>query len=152
LHVWRPGVGLEALPFDLGALPNLQSAVSPDGRRVALAGSTDRKLRLFDRDGKDREGRVLTTPPNVWVNLLVFTPEGRRLAATTSDGGISVWDCATGREVRTLGAGEEGRRPSYTSRLLISPDGRSLLLFDSELRIWEVASGRERVQMPGVAV
>jgi WD40 repeat protein len=152
LHVWRPGTGMETFPLDLPGAPSFQSAASANGKRVVMVSSTDRKVRLYDLDGKDREGRVLAAAPNVWFNLFVFTPDGRRLAATTSDGAVRVWDCLTGRQVGTLESGEEGPRPGYTSRLMISPDGRGLLLFDNELRIWEVASGRERVQMPSVPV
>jgi WD40 repeat protein len=152
LHVWRPGTGLETVPLDLNAATNFHSAVSADGRRVAMVSGLDRKLRLYERGGKDREGRVLTTALNVWFNLLVFTPDGRRLAVTTSDGAVRVWDCTTAREVRTLGADDEGPRPGHASRLMISADGRSLLLAqtDNELHLWEVASGRERLQLPGV--
>ncbi len=152
LHVWRPGAGTEMTRLDLPVMPNFQSAVSAGGKRVAVVSGTDRKLRLFDLDGKSREGRVLATAPNVWFHSLVFTPDGRRLAATTSDGAVHVWDCPTGREMPPLGSGDDGMRPGYASRLLLAPDGRSLLLFDNELRIWEVASGRERVKLPGAPV
>jgi WD40 repeat protein len=151
LHVWRPGSGLEVQRLGLPRAPGMRSAFSPDGRKAALFSNLDRKLRLFDLEGKDREGRVLTTAANVWCHLLAFAPDGRRLATLTSDGKLRVWDCATGREVRELEAGDEGPRLAFTSQLLFAADGRSLLLADNNngLQLREVAGGRVRVQMPG---
>jgi hypothetical protein len=134
-------------PLDLPTVPGYSNLVSPDGKRVVVIHSADRKPYLYDLTGKIRDPHPLRGPDNVWYQLMEFSPDGRRLATTVSDNIIRVWDCATGREVRSLGAGEDGPRPGYASRMVFSPDGRSLLLFDNELRIYEVASGQERVQL-----
>jgi WD40 repeat protein len=150
LHVWRPGAGLEAQRLDAGEFSAVWSAVSPDRTKAALCSALDRKLRLFDLSGDDRTGRVLTTMADGDVKLVVFAPDGRRLAATMPDGSVRVWDCATAREVCTLGAGDGDAQPLWPSRLFFAPDGRSLLVVDKEVRVWETAGGRERTRLPSV--
>jgi WD40 repeat protein len=152
LNVWRPGAGLDSQRLDLPpvvGMRTMHTAVSPGVKKAAIASNADRKLRLFDLEGKDRDGRVLTTAVNVWFHQLVFAPDGRRLATATSDGAFRVWDCVTAREIQALGGGEEGPPPGFTSRLIFSPDGRSILLGESDngLHVWEVAGGRKRVQL-----
>ncbi|WTX12660.1 hypothetical protein OG303_11620 [Streptomyces sp. NBC_00005] len=81
---------------DDGPLPE----PSPDERRLAWCGHGDTRLRVLDF----AKGRLLAThPPRSTERLLcegeelVFTPDGRAVAAATS-AGIVTWDFVTGRE------------------------------------------------------
>jgi WD40 repeat protein len=150
LRVWRPGAAVEMVRRDLPRGVVFQSAVSPDGRWAAEVRPGDRKLRVHNLTSEHKEARELPLPEQVWTNTLTFAPDGRRLATSSTDGLVRVWDCATGRLVRALG-GAEGGGPRFTSRMAFSADGRSLLAFDGALRIYEVASGLERCQLAGGA-
>jgi WD40 repeat protein len=80
-----------------------------------------------------------------WDHGLVFTRGGSRVLFAKYDwdtgrGKIAVWDWTTKREVEPL-PGTDLVRARWTS-LLPSPDGRSLLLADHGLRLYDLPSGR----------
>jgi RNA polymerase sigma factor (sigma-70 family) len=132
LHEHRTGhpVGASAL------------ALSADGRLVATTDfnrgtvtlwerDTGRRLRIIDTGGKSAHG-------------VAFAPAGRLLAISGSGSSrpfVEFWDADTGRRVRTLEGAGTGP--------VFSPDGRLLAGRDGEVvRLWEVASGRERMTLP----
>jgi WD40 repeat protein len=148
LHIWHPGGELEMQPAEGPQVAGYQSAMSRDGKRWAMMSHTDRKLRLFESGGKDRDGRLLSTPLNVWMNVLQFSPDGGRLMAMASDGLFRVWDSASGREVRAFA---QENNVGWGPNLRFTPDGRCLLLDGADLRLYEIASGRKRLSIPSTA-
>jgi WD40 repeat protein len=73
--------------------------------------------------------------------------DGRRVATTDAEGHVtSVRDVATGTELRRI------EKQGLQSRMVLSPDGSSLVTAsllgrdgaDGTIRLWDVASGRER--------
>jgi WD40 repeat protein len=95
---------------------------------------------------------------------LAFSPDGRRLAAVGAPGPgppreavVTLYDPATGEEVRRLRGGKEVRwEPAFTPddrqplALAFSPDGGRLALGGPSdvLRVWDLAGGREREFSP----
>lgn len=90
--------------------PTLPFTLSPDGRRVAVAG-TDGGVRVWDRAGR-RE--VLAVRGHAApVGAVAFSPDGGLLLTAGDDGperrttlrgagAVVLWDAATGRRLRTL--------------------------------------------------
>jgi WD40 repeat protein len=79
------------------------------------------------------QGRHTTA---VWG--LAASPDGRWLATAAHDGSVLVWDAATGRLSRTL-AGHH----STAWGVAFSADSRLLASSGDEIKVWEVATGRE---------
>src|SRR5262249_42723996 len=84
------------------------------------------------------------------VSSLAFSPNGTRLASVTSAPDaclIRVWDVAAGRQVESLGMGQQGMWD-----VAYSSDGRALACggWDRELHLFEVKAGAERRSVPDV--
>jgi WD40 repeat protein len=80
------------------------------------------------------------------LSCLALSRDGRLLAAGNSDGAITLWDAATGKEVRTLAA--HGKR---VRSVAFSPDGKALAsgAWDKVAKLWDVATGKERFILMG---
>jgi RNA polymerase sigma factor (sigma-70 family) len=127
-------------------------AVSADGRLVATADFNRGTVLLHDRD----TGRLVRTidSGSTAVRFVAFAPQGRLLAvrgdsAAPGAGGsgrpfLGLWDADRGRAVRRLeGEASYGPAPAF------SPDGRVLAgVGGDQVRLLEVATGRERLRLP----
>ena len=82
--------------------------------------------------------RVLLSIPT--SGNLAYNPEGEMLAIGGDQGRLSLWDAATGEQIRELLGHEE-----LISDLAFSQDGRILVTsgFDSKVYLWQVPSGRQ---------
>jgi WD40 repeat protein len=153
LYTWRPGSPLESERPALPGGSSFRQVISPGGKFLARLMPPGNKLHLFDMRGKEPKERVLDLGPQGWTNLLVFSDDGRRLVTGTGDGMLRVWDTITGRLVHDFTpATPDAPRLGYASHVQFAPDNRSLLLFNGELRLLEVASGMERMRMSNVPV
>src|SRR5262249_4357894 len=81
------------------------------------------------------------------VNLaLAFSPDGRSLASAGDADHVTIWDAATGQEVRRLrtsGAGLYGLALSPDGSRLVAADGGSGDGEHKEIKLWELDDGRE---------
>jgi WD40 repeat protein len=81
------------------------------------------------------------------VDVLAFSPDGRLLAASSRDGALSLWDTATGKEVRRL----SGEYHQITA-LAFSLEGRFLACAEAGrpvVRLWDIEAGKERPALRG---
>jgi WD40 repeat protein len=128
-------------------------AFSPDGRRLATA-SHDRTAKVWDA----ATGREVWSLPAQAdrLNAVAFSPDGASLVTAGRDGTVSLWDAATGRPLSRLGT----HRGSVVA-LTFSPDGRRLATAGGrrsdqtegppgEVKVWDVAAGRELLDLPGL--
>jgi WD40 repeat protein len=123
-------------------------AFSPDGRTLAWAG--DQATQLWDVPS-GKAGRRFQH--SGYVVSVAFSPDGKTLATggatATGDTELTLWDVATGEEVRRFVP-----RKAYSSQinsLAFSPDGRAIVsgAIGAEIHVWDVASGRAKVMFQG---
>lgn len=121
-------------------------ALSPDGRILATGGpGDDPAVRLHDAATQRPIGPPLLAPgAEGTVNKIAFTPDGRTLLTSATDG-LRVWDVA-GRRVLA-------HDPAFGGVAELSPDGRfAAVQHEQAIALWDVASRREigpRIRVPG---
>ncbi|MFH1922703.1 MAG: caspase family protein [Planctomycetota bacterium] len=106
-------------------------AFSPDGRRLASAGGTDRTVRIWDVTSGESQ-RVLRGHRDI-IAAVAFSPDGQSLATACRDGTARIWSAATGQTKAVL----PGHRDDVGS-VAWSPDGRTVATGsdDCSIRLW----------------
>jgi WD40 repeat protein len=122
--------------------PVLYATVSPDGRRMLVAGADD-TARIWDV----ATGQPVTPPMKHGAGLMFvgFSPDGRRLFTSGGDA-VKIWDASSGRAVGPA----NGFRGYVAGPAAFSPDGRRLIVAaepgpaggQPEARVWDVDTGR----------
>jgi WD40 repeat protein len=123
-------------------------AFSPDGNVLALGGkgfplgvkggeSTGSTLHLWELT----TGRETHLPGPFEVTLdVVFSPDGKKLAAVGGSTAVHLVDVASGKELQPQGGHDLG-----VLCMALSPDGKTLVTggMDNMIHFWDPATGRE---------
>lgn len=125
VHLWRD-VAVRTLWTNELAVTALELA--PDGRTVAVGGSTRRGslVEIMPLDGRAPR-RIARFPDQ--ITDLSFDGAGTRMAATTSFGTVTLWECRTWREAAVVRAA--GPKPAMAVAVDLSPDGRTLAVAEA---------------------
>ena len=135
--IWDLATGRLKKWFQSPAPPISTSAISPDGRWLALASVPEKFIRLYDLEsGRETQfhGHLDT------VRGLDFSPDGATLASGSLDGTIRLWNVTNGAALGVLpGHMEEATGVAF------SPDGRTLASVNvrHSLKLWHIATRRE---------
>ncbi|MFB9902824.1 nSTAND1 domain-containing NTPase [Allokutzneria oryzae] len=129
VQVWTPMTGAvrvfetEEDPAGLVFAPNAPLFAYGDARGVVRLVNADTGL-LVREFGTPRD--------RAFVNSVVFSPDGSRIAASAADKTITLWDTATGRAQPSI------RTASPPRGLAFSPDGAMLATgaADPAIRLW----------------
>ncbi len=124
-------------------------SLSPDGKTLAVTNRFEVEnhrpkegatIQLWDM----ASGRETVQFGDIYTTRATFSPDGRILA-TAEDGRVRLWAPATGVELSKI----EHPEIEYFA---FSPDSRILATSsynDPSIRLWEVASGQERLSLAG---
>jgi WD40 repeat protein len=114
----------------------LSVAISPDGR--LFASNNSRTIKLWNLP----TGQAISTLKghSQRVNVVIISPNGKKLISGSDDNTIKVWNLATGKVIRTL----VGHSDSIHA-LTITPDGKTLVSGsdDNTIKVWNLTTGQE---------
>jgi WD40 repeat protein len=135
LKIWDIATGRQIAATALNGVLVQVARFSADGKRLAVAGRLARlssgELRILNaenaREVWSLKGHALT------VLDVAFSPDGLRLATTSGDNTVRLWDLTAGQEIlKLVGSG-------YVDRVRFVSDGRRLIgaTHDRRIRVWD---------------
>ena len=112
-------------------------AVSRDGKRIAAISGDS--IKVIDVDSGKQIRTEFAGPTGDPYNV-VFSPDGRSLVSSDTNGSIRYWSAQTGEQKRVM-FHERGR---MVRALDVSPDGKLLASssLDDTVRLWDLATGK----------
>jgi len=139
VYVWNTATGREQMQAILQGRA-MQLAFSGDGPTLLTADGV--KYRSWDVvTGKEKD----EDPAQPKAQTRGYTPDGRTQIVWNPDAGVELRDLRTGRVRRIVGDANLGNGRKFA----LSPDGRSLAMATtSGIRVWEIATGKQRSPEP----
>jgi len=115
---------------------------SPDGTILAVATT----IGIWIYDTETYQERALLANNNRGVEKILFNPEGTVLASAERLRGITLWDVASGKIMKTV-----SNDASFDRIMLFSPDGATLISGSSDhtIRLWDVSTGTLKFILTG---
>jgi WD40 repeat protein len=162
LRVWDPTTGKE-LYRAAGKSYGGTVAFSADGKTLWYADERAAAAHDAATGAELRQAPLARDPFSRLRGSVQISPDGRLVAGALDDsnprdrgeGGVRLWDRATGKVVRSLGGEAGGRHGSYGA-IAFSPDGKVLAATENGSRIglWDVDGAKElrRWEVPSASI
>jgi RNA polymerase sigma factor (sigma-70 family) len=156
LEIWDVTGGKARTGFSAHPGGVFSLAISPDGKTLVTAGA-DKTVKLWDLATGER--RQVLTGHTGRVETVAISPDGRTLASGSWDKTIRLWETATGKsrlilqghkfEVLGVAFAGDGRTLASAAGLWGNPGPRRAGNRPGEVKLWDLATGKERASLAG---
>lgn len=114
-------------------------AFTADGKSLVAA---HRAIQLLDAvSGKEQRSFPVKVADR--IHNMALAPDGKSLGTSDLNGTIRLWDMASARQVHAF------KHPAGTGSFAFSPDSKWLATGGNAIRLWDVAAGKERIDVQG---
>ena len=151
VRAWDAGSGEERLRFETGPA-SAALAYSPDGKYLAEIGSGGASHRLRDADSGKERLELISEPTAAMSFAIAFSPDGSRLAVSSQDSKVRIWDVT---DAETGGGRAADRildgKIALLTHVAWSADGRKVFASSDggTLMSWPVAAREPDVAVRG---
>ncbi len=137
IHRLEEGYQVASLSF----LSDGKTLAAGEVLRAKTEGSDEYLIKLYDLIAR-RNVSSFRVPAGRNFDLIIFSPDKRRVAVDGTDNDITLWDVHSGKQVRVF---KGHAKPIRT--IAFSPDGRYLASGDLSgvVRLWDAANGEEKI-------
>src|SRR5262249_13690798 len=126
---------------------DVHTALSPDGRRFAVAAIDVLRITVLDVSSGEERCRCEPVGKGPRPEYLCFSPDGKVLAVAVAWAPVQLFDADTGKELPRLAGSQVG----LFAALAFSPDGKRLAVGSGHgVRLWDIATGKELLASPEV--
>ncbi|TCC44655.1 hypothetical protein E0H75_34390 [Kribbella capetownensis] len=137
-RVVRTSTGTVLAEGDLNLRVN-SSAFSPDGRSIAVTGSSGEVVLI---DLPSTQPRPAPTTGHSGAGLFVrFSADGSRLVSGAEDGTLSLWDARNLELLGSVATSAGSRKVAVSPRFTDGPDVVTVAAFDGQTYRWDVRVG-----------
>lgn len=158
IRIWDTTTGEKIRDIDTKRGDVAGIGFSPDGKIIATKAELNSALNLWDAAtgahirtiGQDGDpvfsgGRVMLDISGMQTPAIVFSPDGRLIAATADKKQVGIWDAASGTLVSEIPAPSR----AFGAAIGFSSNGHvvALLTSDGTVTGYEVATGEKRYEM-----
>lgn len=111
----------------------------PDGYRF-VTGSQFGSIHVWDSRSGDQIRRI-----GSGLHAFDISPDGRLAVLGDEDTRASIWNVESGRRIQKLGGWFSGKHRHLIDRVLFSPSGDRVFVFDSDSipRVWDTQTGQQ---------
>ncbi|MCI0642247.1 MAG: hypothetical protein L0Y72_04260 [Gemmataceae bacterium] len=145
LSVWDAATGKEITGYaEPAAAFTSELAFSADGQSILTVQRNAARIWDFPSGKALKEFNHPTVPRAdlAKVDRAALSPDGRRLATSSHNRDLRIWDTQTGRELLKLP--DSGFQSGFARNFMFTQDGSRLCTWEANcrLRVWDVATGR----------
>ncbi len=140
IRVWDTATWLEKSSVRVSGPTDWQSAISPDGRLVAVPFVSRCEILLWDV--ASAQARWKLPLPGACRRILLFSPDSKRLIAL-SRGQMILFDTQSGREMSRFNV--QSWQPDKLQTIAFHPDGKRIATvgLDFQVHLYDVFTGKE---------
>jgi len=143
VRIWQAATGACLQVLEAHQTPVVALCFSSDGQWLVTA-SVDNKVKVWQIESNPSGNAPLAqlhhslANDTVEILALALSPDGASIATNGPNATIRLWQCATGKLIKTIHGHTEN-----VQALAFYPDGRTLVsgAWDQSARLWDVATG-----------